>query len=74
MSKVPSRYYCTSCKKGIHGMHCHRGECTCKCIGMSAVEFYRVLNREHKETEVTYSKESTEHLENLMSLWRKING
>ena len=72
MSKVPSRGYCTSCKKLSHGVaNCKGGKCSCKCRNMTTSELDELHKKYHDDIEFTYSKESDEAFEKIMFGWRK---
>ena len=69
MSKIPTRPYCTACKKLSHGEHCKRGDCSCKCRYMNE-EQIKVLLLGRQDDEFSYSKESDDAFERLMKSFR----
>ena len=70
MSKVPTRLYCSICKRGKHGKHCKKRDCTCKCQQMSDEQITTYYKQYHDEKEIKYSPEEEENFQNLMTRWR----
>ena len=69
MSKVPTRPYCSACKKRAHGAHCNKGNCGCKCRDMTP-EQIKLLFTPKEEPSHTYSEESQTEFERIMDAYR----
>jgi len=70
MSKVPSRSYCSACKKLAHGEYCKGGKCSCKCQYMTPEQISRLMSGKNYE-EFQYSKESNDSFEKLLESFKQ---
>ena len=79
MSKIPSRSYCSACKKQSHGKeHCKQGQCGCTfngvpCRDYTTEQIRKIKTIQRDDPEFTYSKESDVAFDELMKSWRKYN-
>ena len=70
MTRVPTRFYCTACKNQSHGVHCKRGDCSCKCRDMNYAEIKEFLSGK-PDKQFTYTKESDDEFEKLLKSFKQ---
>ncbi len=72
LSKVPSRSYCSACKKQSHGRSCKKGNCQCTfggipCRDLTAQQIRELKRIQRDDPEFVYTPENDKLFEEIMS-------
>ena len=75
MSKVPSRSFCSACKKMAHGKSCKRGKCECNfqgipCRDLTGQQIKELKRIQRDDSDFVYSKESDDMWDALLKSFK----